>query len=152
MRLQVFLAVRRQTVETRLDSFELLPRAEVTGDVAGACVDVPLGGVEVKGQPALLDLLGHHAQSGVGPQHGPLGECDLTLGADVNPCVVSLIPVAADAVHAEAVATGDGHGVLQQVQAYGAVEVVWGRLVSHCDELTTRSRPEETLREKARSR
>lgn len=137
--LRVLLAVGRQTVETGLHSLQFLPRAEVTGDVARPGVDVPLGGVEVEGQPALLDLLSHHAQGGVGPQHRPLGECDLALGANVNPCVVCLVPVATDAVHTETVATGDSHRVPQKVQAQGAVEVIWRSVISHCDGPKTQS-------------
>lgn len=125
VRLQVLLAVGRQTVETGLDSLQFLTHAEVAGDVARPGVDAVLGRVGVQVQAALLDLLGHHAQSGVGPQHGPLGEGDFTLRTNVDPRVVGLIPVAADAVHAEAVAARDGHRVPEKAVAMGAAEVVW---------------------------
>lgn len=141
MRPQVLLAVRCQAVQAGLHSFEFLSRAEVTRDVAWPGVDVPLGRAQVDVQAALLDLLGHHAESGVGSQHGPLGERDLTLGTDVNTCVVSLVPVAADAVHAETVATGDGHRVSEEVRTQGAVEVIRRRVISHCGGVQTRSDP-----------
>lgn len=118
MRLQVLLAVRCQTVKTGLHSFQFLPGAEITGDVAWTRVDVALGRVEVQVQTALLDLLSHHAESSVGPQHRPLSERDLALRTNVDPCVVSLIPVATDAVHTETVATGDSHRVPQKALAH----------------------------------
>lgn len=125
VRLQVLLAVGRQTVKAGLDGLQLLTHAEVAGDVARSGVDAVLGCVGVQVKAALLDLLGHHAESGVGPQHGPLGEGDFTLRTDVYPRVVSFVPVAADAVHAETVATRDRHGVPEKAEAQGAAEVIW---------------------------
>lgn len=121
---QVLLTIRCQTVQAGLDSFELLPRAEVTGNITWSSVGVSLRRREVEVQTALLDFLSHHAESGVGSQHRPLSERDLTLGTNVNPCIVSLIPVATDAVHAVTVATGDRHRVLQEVHAQRTAEVV----------------------------
>lgn len=136
---QVLLAIGRQAVETGFHSLEFLPGAEVAGDVIMAGVNVALGRVEVEGQTALLDLLSHHAQSCIGPQHRPLGECDLTYGTNINSCVVSLVPVATDAVHTEAVATWDSHRVPQKVLTQGAGEVVWRSVISHCDGLKTQA-------------
>lgn len=113
VRLQVLLAVGRQAVKAGLHSFQFLPGAEITGDISWAC-DVALGHVEVQVQTALLDLLGHHAESSVGPQHRPLGERDLALRTNVDPRVVCLIPIATDTVHTETVATGDSHRVPQK--------------------------------------
>lgn len=147
VRLQVLLAVGRQAVEAGLDGLQLLTHAEVAGDVARPGVDAVLGRVGVQVQAALLDLLGHHAQRGVGPQHGPLGEGDFTLRTDVYPCVVSFVPVAADAVHAETVATRDSHGVPEKAQAQAAAEVVCRSAVGHCDGLQTRTERWESARE-----
>lgn len=147
VRLQVLLAVGRQTVKTGLDSLQLLTHAEVTGNVARPGIHAVLGCVGVQVQAALLDLLGHHAQRGIGPQHGPLGEGNLTLRTNVYPCVVSFIPVAADAVHTETVATWDGHRVPEKAEAQGAAEVAWRRVIGHCDGLQTQADLWETERE-----
>ena len=111
MGLQVLLTVGSQAVQTRLDSLELFPRAEVTGHVGWAGKAVSWGRVDLV-KACLLDLFSHLSQHGVGPQHRPLGEGDLALRADVDSRVVSLVPVATDAVHTEAVATRNSHGVL----------------------------------------
>lgn len=140
MWLQVFLTVGCQTVQAGLDGFEFLPGAEVARDVAWPGVAVPLGHVDVQVQTALLDLLSHHAEGGVGPQHGSLGEGDLALRANVYPRVVRVVPVAADAVHAETVAARNSDGVPQEVHAEGTTKVIWRCVVSHCGGHTERLR------------
>lgn len=129
--LQVFLAVRGQAVEAGLDSFELLSRAEVTRHVCRSSKAPIAWRHQVEIQARLLDLLSHFGEGCVGSEHGPLGESDFALRTDVNPGVISLIPVATNAVHTEAVATGDGHGVPQETRTQVAAEVIWGHGLSH---------------------
>lgn len=129
--LQVFLTVRGQAVEAGLDGFEFLSRAEVTSHVRRSS-KTPIGWrhhVEV--QASLLDLLSHFREGCIGSEHRSLCESDPALRTDVNPSVVSLIPVATNAVHTEAVATGDGHWVSQETRAQVAAEVIWGHRLSH---------------------
>lgn len=128
---QVFLTVRGQAVEAGLDSFELLSRAEVTSHVCQSSKAPIAWRHQVEVQTCLLDLLSHFGEGCIGSEHGSLGESDSALRTDVNPSVVSLIPVATNAVHTEAVATGDSHWVPQETCAQVATEVIWGHGLSH---------------------
>lgn len=113
VRLQVFLAVRGEAVEARLDSLEFFTSAVVASDVSVAGVASVAGGHQIEVQACLLDLLGNFGEGGVGSQHGSLGERDPTLRAYVDACVVSFVPVSANTVHAEAVAAWNRHRVPQ---------------------------------------
>lgn len=129
--LQVFLTVRGQAVEAGLDSFELLSRAEVARHVSRSSNAPVAWRHQVEVQASLLDLLSHFGEGCIGSEHGSLGESDSALRTDVNPGVVSLIPVATNAVHTEAVATGDSHRVPQETCAQVAAEVIWRHGLSH---------------------
>lgn len=75
----------------------------------------------------LLELLGDLAQHGVDAGVGLLVEGLLAHGALVEHAGA---PVAADAVDAEVVAAGDGHGVGKHVQTDGAVDLLLRQQVS----------------------
>lgn len=113
VRLQVFFAVRGETIEARLDSLKFFTSAEVARNITVSGEASIAGGHQVEVQACLLDLLGNFGEGSVWPQDGSLGERDPTLRAYVDACVVSFIPVSANTVHAEAVAAWNRHRVPQ---------------------------------------
>lgn len=123
--LDVEVAVRGQTHQARPDSFVFPPGADVALHVVDLREARTHRRRRVIMESSLLEPLHHVGQHGVSGEHRPRVEGLPTLRADEDSQVVVLVPVVLDTVGAVAVAAGDGHRVLEHVQAYRAVELVF---------------------------
>lgn len=125
VRLDMEVAVRGQTHQTGLDSFAFPPGADVALHIVGLRKALTYLRRRVILESGLFEFLHHVGQHGVPGEHRPRVEGLPTLRADEDPQVVVLVPVALDTVGAVAVSTGDGDRILQHVQTYRAVELVF---------------------------
>lgn len=120
--LEVSLAIRGDARQARLDGLLLAPtRADVTLHVPRSGEAVARGGGLEAGPLQPLYYLGEH---GVLVEGWPGLEGLPALGTTPQPPPVLLVPAVPDAVHAVAVATGNGHRILQWIQADRTAEGV----------------------------
>lgn len=135
VRFQVFLTVRCQAHQARLNSFELLPDADVACHIPGAGVVV----VRRRGswRRGLRKLLGRRtARRHQAAWCRPLVVADPALWAQVLACVVSVVPVGLEADGTEEMTTWNRHGVPQILFA----EVADVLLMRHRPSNSNRSR------------
>ncbi len=121
--LKVGLAVRRQTDQAGFKGFVFCPRANITLHIPG----FGLGRIrccQSSVEPGLLQFLHHISQHCVLAQHGSGSEALPALRTAIDPQIVILVPVAFNAAFTITVSTWNSHRVLQDVQAYGTVELV----------------------------
>lgn len=133
--LQVGLAVRRHAHQAALDGLSLLPLAHVArhrrrGELrlgsggGGAPAGAPRGLAAVRFEGVFAELLHGPCQHGVPGQGGLGAESLAALRAAVDPFGVILAPVVLDAAHAIAMPTGDGDGIVGELQTHRTVELL----------------------------
>lgn len=131
VRLDVEVAVRGQTNQTRFDCLVLSPRAHVAFDIV--CLGETLDDVAIESNG--LESLNHVSQHGVPGQSWPRVKVLTALRAGEDAQDVVLVPVLPNAVEAVVVSTRDSDRVLERVQTYGTVELVLVQNytgLSHC--------------------